>query len=72
MGEDEYRVYFLPFPGDIGGATRIDCDGFASIYINAYLAPNAARETFDHEIRHIRTNDFYNQKSIRAVERDAG
>ena len=68
MDEDEYRVYFLPLPGDIEGATRIDCDGFASIYINAYLAPKAAKETLDHEIRHIKRNDFYSWKKIKEVE----
>lgn len=72
MYEDEYRVYFLPFSGDIEGATRIDPDGFPSIYINAALSPMAARKTFDHEIHHVEHDDFHNGKGIRTAERDAG
>ena len=72
MDEDEYRVYYLPFPGDIDGATRIDADGFASIYISTNLSPKAARKAFDHEIRHIRNDDFYSKKRIRTVEIGAG
>ena len=72
MGDDEYRVYFLPFPGDVDGAVRIDEDGFPSVYLNVYLSPAAARDAFDHEIRHVTRDDFRSKKSIRAVERDAG
>ena len=71
MDEDEYRVYFLPFPGDINGGVRIDNDGFASIYINAYLSPKAAKEAFAHEIQHIQNDDFYNDKDITTAEREA-
>lgn len=68
MSDDEYRVYEVPLPGDIYGAVRLDADGFASIYINEALAPQAKRETLDHELRHIRRNDFHNDKDIKEVE----
>ncbi len=72
IDEDGYRVYFLPLPGDIHGAHRVDCDGYASIYINVNLAPDAARETVDHELRHIRNDDLHNALDIRDAERMAG
>jgi hypothetical protein len=72
MDEDESRVYFLPFPGDINGGVRIDNDGFASIYINAYLSPKAAKKAFAHEIQHIKNDDLHNDHDIQTVEREAG
>ena len=72
MGEDEYRVYMIPMPGDIRGVTSIDNDGFASIYINTNLSPEAARRTFKHEQNHVKNNDFYNDKDIMTVEQEAG
>jgi len=71
MGEDEYRVYMIPMPGDIHGVVSIDIDGFPSIYINTYLSPKAAKKTFKHEINHIKNDDFYNGLSIQEVERRA-
>ena len=65
---DDYRVYMVNLPGDVKGAVRLDDEGFASIYINDSLSPQAKREVFLHELRHLRRNDFYNRKDIRAVE----
>ena len=64
----DYRVIFLPFPGDVLGSVRIDAEGFATVYINEALAPRARQEVLEHELRHIRRNDFYNDMSIYAVE----
>ena len=64
----DFRVIFLPFTGDIKGATRVDEDGFATIYINEALAPDAKKDTLKHEIRHIERNDFYNDLTIYEVE----
>ena len=52
--DEEYRVYLMPFPGDVLGAVRVDAEGFPSIYINDALSPAARRRVFDHELRHIR------------------
>lgn len=50
------------------GATRIDKDGFATIFINEALSPKAKENTLRHEIRHIERNDFYNDLTIYEVE----
>ena len=68
LTEDEYRVYMMPFPGDIMGAVRVDADGFPSIYINDRLSPAAKKRAFLHELRHIERDDMYNDKSIDEVE----
>lgn len=68
LTDDEYRVYMIPFPGDIMGAVRVDADGFPSIYINDALSPDARRRAFDHELRHILEDDHYNDRPIEEVE----
>ena len=68
---DEYRVYMVPFPGDIRAAVRLDPEGYPSIYINDALSPAAKKRAFLHELKHILEDDFYNGKSIREVEQDA-
>lgn len=66
--DEEYRVYLMSFPGDVLGAVRVDADGFPSIYINDALSPDARRRVFDHELRHIRDDDHYNDRPIEEVE----
>lgn len=67
---DEYRVYMVPFPGDVLGAVRIDVEGFPSIYINDALSPEARKKAFLHELRHIQRDDMYNGKPIEEIEAD--
>lgn len=66
--EGEYRVYFVPFPGDIKAVARLDEEGFPSIYINENLSQNARKAAFLHEIRHIVRDDHTNEKSIKEAE----
>jgi len=68
MDDDEYRVYMVPLPGDVRGAIREDCEGFASIYINDWLSPAARRKALDHELRHKLRDDLYNERTIEEVE----
>ena len=68
MIDGDYIVRMVDFPGDIAGATRLSPDGFANIYINDWLSPQARRKAFDHEIRHINNDDFYNDEPIEKIE----
>lgn len=68
LTDGDYHVYMIPFPGDIKAAVRIDAEGFASIYINDYLSPEAKKRAFLHEIRHIERDDFYNSLPISIIE----
>lgn len=68
MIDGDYTVRMINLPGDIHGAVRLSDDGFANIYINDQLSPDAKRKAFDHEVKHIENNDFYNDKDIRDIE----
>ena len=68
LTDGDYRVYMVSLPGSIGGAVRIDADGFASVYINDNLSRPARRESCDHELNHIRRDDMYSTCDIRTVE----
>lgn len=68
MTDEDYRVYLIPFPGDIRAAVRLDTEGFPSIYINDKLSPQAQKRAFLHEIKHIHKEDFYNAQTLRKVE----
>lgn len=66
--DDYYRVYLVPLPATVRGACRVDDEGFASIYINDQLSPQAKKAVFLHEIRHILRDDHYSPAPIRQVE----
>ena len=66
-GED-YKVYLVDLPGDLGGAIREDCDGFASIYINNALSPEAKRRVLEHELGHKARGDLYSPGDIHKIE----
>lgn len=68
LTDGDYHVYMIPFPGDIKAAVRIDAEGYASIYINEYLSPEAKKKAFLHEIRHIERDDFNNSLPINIIE----
>ena len=68
IGDDDYIVRLVDLPGTIYGCTRLSPDGFANIYINAKLSPEAQRKAFLHEMRHLERGDFYNDLSIYEIE----
>ena len=68
MIDGEYAVRLLNLPGDVSGVVRLSEDGFANIYINDQLSPQAKRKAFDHEARHIDNDDFFSEKPIQEIE----
>ena len=66
MNDEAVRMVNLP--GTIHGAVRISEDGFANIYINDQLSPQARRKAYDHERKHIDNDDFYNDEPIQKIE----
>lgn len=65
----DYFVRVVPFPvNSVGGMVTPNPDGSFSIYINSNLSQERQKEALDHELDHIRNNDFYNGKPIREVE----
>lgn len=68
---DDYIVRMMDLPGDIHAVCVLDRDGIAMIYINSQLSPEARRAAFDHEMRHVARNDFFNHLTIQDAESGA-
>lgn len=65
----DYTVRLIPFPVyNVGGMVTPNPDGSFSIYINSNLSQEMQKEALDHELDHIRNNDFYNGKPIQEIE----
>ena len=65
----DYFVRVVPFPvNSVGGMVMPNPDGSFSIYINSNLSQERQKEALDHELDHIRNNDFYNGMPIQEVE----
>lgn len=68
MNDGEFIVRMVNLPGDIHGAVRLSEDGFANIYINDQLSPQARKRAYLHEKKHIQNDDFYNDEPISKIE----
>jgi len=60
------RVVDLPF--GVGGCVTPNDDGTFSVYINARYDRRKQQESYNHELRHIERNDFYNGLPIEQIE----
>ena len=60
------RVIDLPF--GVNGLTVKDAEGDYNVYLNARLCGEKQVETFRHELDHIQSGHFYDQKPVRAKE----
>lgn len=69
LTDGDYIVRMINLPGDINSAVRLSEDGFGNIYINDQLSPKEKRKAFDHEIRHLEREDFWNGLPISEIER---
>ena len=69
VGDGDFRVCLIDFHcGAIKATVTEDSEGYATIYINEKLAPEAKKRAFLHELRHLRRDDLHNSKSINEVE----
>lgn len=57
---------------DVPGVTVLDSDGNYNIYINARLSFEQRRKVYDHELRHIDLDHFYDGRSVAENEKEAG
>lgn len=64
----DYFVRLVDLPLEIAGMVTPNNDGTFSIYLNARTSRKRQKEACDHEIRHIKNDDFYNGKPISEVE----
>lgn len=66
MGEVFVRLRDLPVK--INGMTIMDEDGNYNVYINSRLSCDDQRKAYEHELKHIHRDDFYNSLSIQETE----
>ena len=66
MSEIIARLVDLPY--HIPGLCAVDENGEPMIYLNARLTSVQHLRTYDHEMKHIRQDDLYNDQSIHQVE----
>lgn len=66
MGDVIVRLKDMPVK--INGMTILDADGNYNVYINSRLSCDDQRKAYDHELEHIRRDDFYNSLPIQEAE----
>lgn len=64
----DYFVYFDVFPWSIKGLVTTNDDGTFSIYLNKRYPLSILEETLEHEVDHIKSDDFYNNIPVKYVE----
>lgn len=67
----ECAVRLIDLPYNVDELVSVDEEGFASIYLNARHSHKQQRMGLRHALRHLAGDDFYNDKDIRTVEREA-
>lgn len=66
---DEVIVRLQDMPTKMKGVTLLDESGDYNVYINSRLSADSQREVLNHEMLHIRRDDFYNDLTIREAEK---
>lgn len=66
MGDVFVRLRDMPVK--INGMTILDAEGNYNVYINSRLSCDDQRKAYQHEMRHIRRDDFYNDLPIQEAE----
>ena len=65
----DYFVYPVAFPNYANqGAVTPNNDNTYTVYINSLYPQELWPGILEHELDHIRNNDFYNDRDIREVE----
>ena len=67
---DEIITRVVDMPTEIKGITILDDEGNYNVYINDRLSHDMRHEVYEHEIAHIKRNDFHRDVDIRVKEQD--
>lgn len=54
-----YYIRYIDLPCSINAMTIMDNDGFFNIYVNGRLDYDSQQIAIQHELNHIRRDDFY-------------
>jgi hypothetical protein len=66
MGQIIFR--YIDLPCETHGFVREDSEGNYNIYINARMSIDMQREAAQHELNHVRNEDFDSDDDIKRVE----
>jgi hypothetical protein len=66
---DNIFLRYISLPSTVKGLTVQDESGDYNIYINARLTYESNRQTLQHEIKHIASDDFSKDLNIKDIEK---
>ena len=52
------NIFIMDLPYSVHGFTKRNPDGSYTIFINAHDSVNVQRQSYEHEMQHIKNNDF--------------
>lgn len=61
-------TYLIDLPYRVPGLSSVDENGDPTVYLNARLSSVQHRRTYEHELQHLRHDDFFSEEAIEAVE----
>ena len=64
-------IRLIDLPYSVDELVSLDEEGFANIYLNARHSYEKQKKSLRHAIKHLDNDDFYNNKDIQTVEREA-
>lgn len=65
---EEYKIRYIDLPHTVKGFTVKDDSEFYNIYINSHLNYEQQLCAIQHELTHIRRNDFYSFDPLSIIE----
>ena len=64
----DYFIYFKELPPGIYACVMTNTDGTYTVWLDPRRSYDQLRADFDHEMRHIIRDDFYNGLPIQRIE----
>jgi len=65
------RTLLIEMPMAVRGFTRQDINGDYTIVINGLLSEEARYRTLQHELNHIKREDFLREEKVLQIEKEA-
>lgn len=72
LTDGEVFVHLVDFPTcACGGVVIANEDGTNTVLLNARLTAEQNRESYQHELKHIKKDDLYRCETVQVIEREA-
>ncbi len=62
-------IRIIDLPLTIRAYTSLDAEGNYNIYLNARLSPEMQKKAYEHELMHIKRDDFSDIKTVEEAEK---